>query len=188
MQYTATMNKYYIDANQLLEDSFRLAVKIYQSDFIPDLIVGIWRGGTPVAIAVHEYFEYMGLRPDHIAIRTSSYAGINERTKEVAISGLDYIYENTTDTSRLLIIDDVFDSGNSFRSILQKLEIHYGKSIYERAKIACPWYKPGNNITDLIPDYYLHETDSWLVFPHEIAGLSDSEIMQGKPAIGQIIR
>ena len=182
-----TLEKHFISAGDLLEDSFRLAVKIFQSGFRPDVIIGVWRGGTPVAIAVHEYFEYQGIAVDHAAIRAASYTGINARNKDVVISGLEYIFEKTPADARLLIIDDVFDSGNSFRTILEQLADHYGPAVRQRTRIACPWYKPGNNQTSLAPDYYLHETDRWLVFPHELRGLTMDEIRQGKTAIGRII-
>lgn len=151
------------------------------------MIVGVWRGGTPVAMAVHEYYEYKGIITDHTAIRTASYIGINERKNNVEVTGLEYIYDKTGTEDKLLIIDDVFDSGNSFKTILQKLESRYGREIYQRTRIACPWYKPDNNQTNLVPDYFLHETDNWLVFPHELAGLTEDEIRQGKPAISRII-
>src|SRR4029450_10145112 len=70
------MEKIYITASSLLQDSFRLAAKIHRSGFRPDFIVGIWRGGTPVGIAIQEYFEYVGVRPDHIAVRTSACVGV----------------------------------------------------------------------------------------------------------------
>jgi hypoxanthine phosphoribosyltransferase len=181
------VEKRFIDANELLEDAFRLAVKIDQSGFRPDLIVGVWRGGTPVAVGVHEYFEYKGIHTDHIAIRASSYTGINKRSNKVGLTGLDYIYDHAGANDKLLIVDDVFDTGNSFKTILQQLEDRYGTEIYQRTKIACPWYKPGNNTTSLRPDFYLHETDQWLVFPHELKGLTRAEIAAGKPAISRII-
>ncbi|HLP47790.1 MAG TPA: hypoxanthine phosphoribosyltransferase, partial [Candidatus Kapabacteria bacterium] len=75
------VEKKYISADELLEDSFRLALKVYQSGFRPNFIVGIWRGGTPVGIAVQEMLDYFGIETDHIAIRTSAYLGINQRCK-----------------------------------------------------------------------------------------------------------
>ena len=50
------MEKLYIRSQELLEDSFRLAAAIYASGFRPHFIMGIWRGGSPVGIAVQEYF------------------------------------------------------------------------------------------------------------------------------------
>ena len=75
------MQKQFISANQLLEDSFQLASDIHKSDFKPTFIVAIWRGGTPIGIAVQEYFAYHEVETDHIAVRTSSYTGIGVRKK-----------------------------------------------------------------------------------------------------------
>ncbi len=88
------MSKYYISADDLLLDSYKLGVKIFDSGFKPDFIVGVWRGGTPVGIAVQEVLEYLGSPSDHIAIRTSSYYGIGKQNKEVKVHGLDYIIQN----------------------------------------------------------------------------------------------
>ena len=33
----------------------------------------------------------------------------------------------------------------------------------------------------LLPDYYVLDTDRWLVFPHEISGLTREEILEHKP-------
>lgn len=70
------MEKHSISAQQLLEDSFKLAWKIYQSGYRPNYIVGVWRGGAPIGIAVQEFLDVLGIESDHIAIRTSSYTGI----------------------------------------------------------------------------------------------------------------
>ena len=59
--------KTYITADELLLDSFRLGVQIHNSGFKPDFIVGVWRGGTPVGIAIQEIlFELL-----HITVLTS---------------------------------------------------------------------------------------------------------------------
>ncbi|MDP5070320.1 MAG: hypoxanthine phosphoribosyltransferase, partial [Congregibacter sp.] len=84
------MDKVYISANDLLLDSFRLGEKIFASGFRPDFIIGVWRGGAPVGIAIQEYLAYVGVESDHIAIRTSSYTGINTQDKTVRVHGLDY--------------------------------------------------------------------------------------------------
>jgi hypothetical protein len=36
-----------------------------------------------------------------------------------------------------------------------------------------------------VPDYYVHATEQWLVFPHELVGLSAEEIRAHKPASAQ---
>jgi len=72
------MDKHYISASQLLQDSFELGWQVYQSGFRPNYIVGVWRGGAPVGIAVQELLDTLHVECDHIAIRTSSYTGIGE--------------------------------------------------------------------------------------------------------------
>lgn len=179
------MDKTYISAQDLLEDSFQLAVNIYESGFRPHFIVAIWRGGTPVGIAVQEYLEHRGVETDHIAIRTSSYYGIDQQSKEIRVHGLHYIIENVNAEDELLIVDDVFDSGRSIKAVLDDLSEKTRRNMPETIKVACPYYKPSRNATDIVPDFYIHETDSWLVFPHEISGLSDEEIRAGKPGLAK---
>lgn len=181
------MGKKFISAQELLEDSFQLASNIYDSGFRPHFIVGIWRGGTPVGIAVQEYLEYKNVETDHIAIRTSSYFGIDKQSKEIRVHGLHYIIENVNAADSLLIVDDVFDSGRSIKAVLEQLAEKTRRNMPETIKVACPWYKPSRNATDIVPDFYIHETDSWLVFPHEINGLSIDEIKQGKPMLAKFL-
>jgi hypoxanthine phosphoribosyltransferase len=176
------MDKRYISANELLIDSFRLAEQVYSRGFRPHFIVGVWRGGAPVGIAVQEYLHYLGMETDHIAIRTSSYYGIDQRHKEIKIHGLDYVIENVESDEDLLIVDDVFDSGRSIKAVIREIQLRARRNAPERIKVACPWYKPQRNVTDIEPDFYVHATDEWLVFPHELVGLSAEELKAGKGA------
>ena len=66
------MQKRFIGEQELLEDSYRLAVQIHHSGFRPDFIVGVWRGGSTVGIYVQECLQYLDVETDHIAIRTLS--------------------------------------------------------------------------------------------------------------------
>lgn len=181
------MEKNYISANELLRDSFKLAEKIYESGFRPNFIIGVWRGGAPVGIAVQEYLDYLGVPTDHISIRTSSYTGINKQEKQVRVHGLDYIIDNINAKDEVLLVDDVFDSGRSIRAIFERMKLKTRLNMPENMKVATPWYKPTKNITDMEPDFYIHETDKWLVFPHEIKGLTLDEIRDNKSDIAGTI-
>jgi hypoxanthine phosphoribosyltransferase len=176
-------HKYYIDAQELLLDSFRLGLQIYNSGFRPNFIVGVWRGGTPVGIAVQEILHTQGVKTDHIAIRTTSYSGISQREKEVKVYGLGYVITNANWNDSLLIVDDVFDTGLSVQAVVDTLRMKARKNTPENIKIATPWFKPGNNRTEMVPDYYIHETGQWLVFPHELDGLTREEIVANKPGM-----
>ena len=173
------IEKQYINAQELLNDSFQLAINIYKSGYRPDYIVGIWRGGAPVGIAIQELLEYIGIPTDHICIRTYSYNGIESRNKEVRVHGLSYLIKNVNADDSLLIVDDVFDTGLSIQKVIEKLKERCRLNTPD-IKIATPYFKPDNNVTGVIPDYYLHETSKWLVFPHELVGLSLDEIIKNK--------
>jgi hypothetical protein len=181
------MEKTFITATSLLRDSFQLAANIYHSGFRPNFIVGIWRGGSPVGIAIQEFFEYVGVETDHIAVRTSSYTGIGKQSKQVRVHGLQYLVENIEAEDSLLVVDDIFDSGRSIEAFLRELRSKTRRNMPETVKIACPWYKPTNNRTELVPDYYVNSTDAWVVFPHELSGLSFEEIASGKEELQPII-
>ena len=103
------MDKHYITSKELLEDSFKLANKVFRDGFRPQFIIGIWRGGSPIGIAVQEYFDFKKVKTDHIAVRTSSYYGVNQQSKEIKVHGLHYIIENANADDGLLIVDDVFE-------------------------------------------------------------------------------
>ena len=155
------MDKTVLTAHELLEDSFSLGVLIVESGFEPTLIIAIWRGGTPVGMAVQEILKYCGLESDHIAIRTSSYVGVDERGA-VAVHGLNYIIKKVCYDDRVLIVDDVFDTGNTIAAVINELSRRARGNTPEDIRIAVPWYKPTRNQTSLVPDYYLHETAEWL--------------------------
>jgi hypothetical protein len=53
-------------------------------------------------------------------------------------------------------------------------------------RIATAWFKPKYNLTDIVPDYYNNETDQWLVFPHELEGLTREEIFTNKKGMKKL--
>ncbi|WOT04521.1 phosphoribosyltransferase [Shewanella youngdeokensis] len=179
-------DKHFITAQELLEDSFRLAAQVYESGFRPQFIVGIWRGGAPIGIAVQEYFDFKKVETDHIAVRTSSYYGINQQSKKIKVHGLHYIVENANADDGLLIVDDVFDSGRSVHALKEKLGELMRLNMPKDVRIACPYYKPKNTTVPLKPDYFIHESEEWLVFPHEVSGLSPEELAEGKSDLKNI--
>lgn len=181
------MEKHFISAEELLLDSFKLAEKVYLSGFRPDFIIGVWRGGAPVGIAIQEYFEFLDIETDHIAIRTSSYTGIDQQSKTVRVHGLDYIIDNINAEDDVLLVDDVFDSGRSIQAIFERMRKKTRRNMPHTMKVACPWYKPDRNQTEFTPDFYVRETDKWLVFPHELKGLTIDEIRAGKPELAETI-
>lgn len=180
-------DKHYVTETDLLHDAYRLGVKIADSGFRPTFIVGLWRGGSVVGIAVQECLQYLGFPTDHISIRTS-YRGLNtyqqmvdNPREEIRIHGTQYLLETVNQDDGLLIVDDVFSSGLTASAVVNRLQHRLKNNMPKQVRIAVPWYKPDNNRTDIKPDYYLHATEQWLVMPYELSGLTREEIATNKP-------
>ena len=180
------MDKFFIKSDSLLKDSFQLAWNIYESGYEPNYIIGVWRGGAPVGIAVQEFLSVLGVKSDHIAIRTSYYTGMGVKNDSVQVYGLNYVIRKLESEDRLLIVDDVHDTGKSISQIITDLKNACKKNTPE-IRIATPYFKPNKNESVYKPDYFLHETDQWLVFPHELDGLSLEEIQKNKPELQDLI-
>ncbi|MEM8547065.1 MAG: phosphoribosyltransferase family protein [Pseudomonadota bacterium] len=180
-------DKLYIQAEDLLQDSFILGERILKSGFRPTFILALWRGAAPIAVAVQEYLAWHGISTDHIAVRTSSYTGIDNQSREIAIYGMNYLVKNITHDDCLLIVDDVWDTGHTIDAIIGELQARTRRNAPADIRVAVPWYKPARNDVDRTPDYYLHETAQWLKFPHSLEGLTDAEIATHRPALAAIL-
>ena len=174
-------NKVFISADSLLRDSMELARRIVRSGFRPTFLVALWRGGAPIGITVQEVLEYHSIHADHIAIRTSSYTGIDQQQKVVRVHAIDYLVSQLTAEDELLLVDDVFDSGRSLGAVVEELRRRCRRNTPEHIRIATVYYKPARNRSTVVPDYYVRATDDWLIFPHEINGLTREEILEHKP-------
>ena len=175
------MEKIFISAESLLRDSIELGLQVVRSGYRPTFLVGVWRGGAPIGITVQEVLEYHGHECDHIAIRTSSYTGVDQRSKTVRVHAIDYLVSRLSAEDRLLLIDDVFDSGLSLEAVIQELSKRCRRNLPENIRIATAYYKPSRNRSSMKPEYFVRSTDQWLVFPHELQGLSREEILAHKP-------
>jgi len=184
---TRMVEKLYLDAQTLLEDSFELAAQVYASGFRPSFILAVWRGGAPMGIAVQELFAKLGVETDHIAIRTSSYHAIDNQSATVQVYSINYLVKKITSDDRLLIVDDVFDTGRSIEAIISKIRQKARKNTPDDIRIAVPYYKPSRNQTNRVPDYFLHETEAWLKFPHSVEGLSVEEVKSYRPKLYEIL-
>lgn len=180
------MEKLFIQEEDLLLDAYRLGVQIYRSGFRPTFIVGLWRGGSTVGIAVQECLQHLGVETDHISIRTS-YRGMQKYAEmvdnaqaEIRIHGTQYLLENLEAEDGLLIVDDVYSSGLNVKAAINRLSAKTRRNMPGDVRVAVPWYKPNKNRTERVPDYFVNQTEKWLVLPYELNGLSLDEIREHK--------
>ena len=179
--------KVFIEADELLLDSYRLAAQVIQANFKPSFMIAIWRGGAPIGIAVQEFLQYRGIESDHIAIRTSSYHGIDDQASRVQVHGLNYLAKNVIYEDRLLIVDDVWDTGLTIEAVIKELSRRARLNTPKEIRIAVPYFKPERNKTNLTPDFYVHEVDRWLKFPHSLEGLTIEEVQSHRPDLYEIV-
>jgi hypoxanthine phosphoribosyltransferase len=179
------MEKRFLDEETLIQDSFKLGVQIFESGFRPTFTVGLWRGGSSVGIYVQECLQTLGVKTDHIALRTSykglpSYKDMMENPEDIRVHGTQYLIENLNADDQLLIVDDAFSSGQNISAVIARLKKSLKANMPKDIRVATIWRKPGQNKTELKPDYFLHETNDWLVFPYELTGLTLEEIHEHK--------
>ncbi|MEI8242213.1 MAG: phosphoribosyltransferase family protein [bacterium] len=175
-------NKIYLSANELIFDSFRLGMQVLDSGWRPDVLIALWRGGTPVGVAVHELLLYHGIPTAHMAVKCQSYSGLGRRG-EVVFENTEALVAQVQPTHRVLVVDDIFDSGSTARAALHLLAPRAAE-----VRLATLYWKPNANITDLRPHYHVRETDAWIVFPHELEGLTAGEVRQKDPALAELLR
>ncbi len=185
------MKKKFVAANDLLLDSFKLAANVYESGFRPDFLVGLWRGGSGVGIAVQEGLDHFGVKTDHIAIRTSyrgqaSYSKMVDSAHSIRAHGLRYLHERVSEHHSMLIVDDAYSTGSSVNAVIEQLAKKSRRNLPHDIRIATVWYRPTTR-TIRPPDFFLHETTDWLVLPYELSGLSIDELRENKKEILPVI-
>ena len=97
------------------------------------------------------------------------------------VHAVDYLVSRLEAEDRLLLVDDVFDSGRSLEAVIAELRRRCRRNTPENIRTATVYYKPSRNRSALQPDYCVHRVEGWLVFPHELQGLSREEILATKP-------
>ena len=181
------MNERFIAADDLLRDSFQLAANIFEAGFKPDFLVGLWRGGSGVGIAVQEGLDYFGVKTDHIAIRTSytgarNYSQMVSKADSIRVHGLQDLLENLCAHHSMLIVDDVYSTGSSVSAVINQLTRKTRRNLPHDIRVASVWYRPTEK-TLRTPEYFVHETKDWLVLPYELSGFSVEELKQNRPEL-----
>lgn len=136
--------KFLVTPQQLQILSFKLGMNIYESQFKPEFLVALWRGGATPAKHIHEVLMLKGLEVDHVAIRTSKYTDIDTANQKVMIHNLTYLIERIKPNSKLLIVDDIHDTGDSIFAFKEKLTSLTPINL-DNVKVATIYHKPSKN-------------------------------------------
>jgi hypoxanthine phosphoribosyltransferase len=137
------------------EATRQLAAEIHADGFDPDVVVAIARGGLTVAGALAYALDVKNCG----AMNVEFYVGIGERLDVPVVipPALDLV---DVAGLRVLIADDVADTGHTLRLVREVLAQHVAE-----ARTAVLYRKPG---TVVEPHYSWRETDRWIDFPWSV--------------------
>ncbi len=181
------MIKEFIETQTIKKNAFFLAEKIYDDGFIPSVIYVSLRGGAILGNIISEYFKlsaHPSFPPIYGAVVIHSYATV-QKTTNITIDGWTYPPSKLRRHDKVLLVDDIFDSGRTINKLCEILEEQ--GVIRENLKIAVHDYKIRKFISTqhpFVPDYYCRkieiptqEEDTWIHYlSHEIDGLNTQEI------------
>lgn len=140
-----------------------LAEKVRATGKKFDLVVGIARGGIPVAMVVSDHLD---VKIDFINVK--SYTDIAKRATPKILSTL----TEAIDGKRVLLVDDLVDQGDTM-AFLKRYLAEQGPSTLETAVLfKKPWSKTE-------PDYYLESVSEWIVFPFELGEVNRLRVASG---------
>ncbi len=133
--------------------AFEMSKKIIADGRKFDRIITLAKGGWPMTRSLVDF-----LQVDEVAsVGIKFYGGINQRL------GKPIIYQDlpvSVKNERILLFDDVADSGKSLEFAIEYLKEKKVSDI----TVATLFYKPHSSIK---PDYYGAETSDWIVFPYD---------------------
>jgi len=181
------MIKEFLSYDIVRNNALKMAHRIYQDGFIPDVIYVSLRGGVYLGNVISEYFKAVQRRARPVyyaAVVARSYVGVRE-SDEVKVEGWTYSPEALRTGDKILLVDDIFDSGKTIN--------HLAKIIMEKGiprkdlKVVVHDYKYFHDKIEqypVQPDYWCrkHEvsvTDEsrWIHYSsHELIGLTPSEL------------
>ena len=179
--------KEFLPYDQVRNNSLKMAHRILKDGFIPDVIYVSLRGGAYVANVVSEYFKIA--RKDvhpvlYAAVVARSYTDIRERDR-VMIDGWTYSPEHLRPGDKILLVDDIFDTGKTINYLV---EVLLEKGIPRKdIKVAVHDYKYFTQKKEQLPiqpDYWCRkfvitkpEEDRWIHYmSHELIGLTNEEL------------
>ncbi len=140
--------------DETIPTAIKLASKVRESGFFPDIIVAISRGGLVLGRLLSDLLNVSDLR----TIRIRRYKGVEEAGElKIDIPVLERL-----DGKSVLIVDDVADMGDTLLAAIEHIEQLGAKEV----KTLTIHYKPWSRVR---PDFFIQKTESWVVYWWEYA-------------------
>lgn len=181
------IKKEFLEYNVVRDNGFALARRILDEGFIPDIIYTSMRGGAYLGNAISEMFKvaYKGdVKILYSTVVAHSYSGVGEASK-IVLDGWTYPPNELKKDAKVLLADDIFDSGQTVNFLVKDLVEKGLKK--ENIKVAVHDYKRRHKMEEeleIVPTWYcrLHDIytpsdDVWIHYmSHELVGLSKEEL------------
>ncbi len=154
------MSDLYVSWSEYHHKIENLAVKIYQSGWQFNQIVCIAKGGLRVGDLICRLY-----RQPLAILFSSSYGGKDNRQRGKITFSQHLAMTQTSLGNKVLLVDDLVDSGISLMEAVNWLQHNHGKAITE-IRTGVIWYK---SCSQAIPDYYVDylEDNPWIHQPFE---------------------
>jgi hypoxanthine phosphoribosyltransferase len=118
-----------------------------------DCIVGVSRGGLVVTRLMSDLLEVQ----DVLITKSEYYVDMGKKRKKPVITQK---IQESIRGKKVLLVDDVADSGESLSEIKKYLNSKMPSSVTVATLYIKPW-------SSVVPDYYSAKTDAWIIFPWE---------------------
>jgi hypoxanthine phosphoribosyltransferase len=138
-------------------DCFCIYGDMVEIGYKPDYIIGLMKGGV---VPARIFADYFGVRFDFYTWNVSLYNGINTKENELKIGEFNVDLRD----KKVLIIDDIWDSGVTMNGVLDYLETDDDSNM--QIKTATLFLREGSRER---PDHYceIAPSNDWIVFPWE---------------------
>jgi len=181
------MKKEFLQYDVVRNNALKLAHRIYNDGFTPDIIYVSLRGGAYLGNVISEYYKvvHRGVRPVYYAAMVArSYTGVRE-SDNVKVEGWTYGPDALRTGDKVLLVDDIFDTGKTINHLAMMI---LDKGITRKdLKVAVHDYKYFYNKAEQLPiqpDYWcrkhelsVKDEDMWIHYmSHELVGLNDEEL------------
>ncbi len=162
-----------------MELCFKLAKKVADSGFRPDVIVAVLRGGVVPALIVSDVLNV----EEFYAIRVKHW-GIAEEVYKVPV--IEQLPQGKLEGKRVLLVDEIADTGKTIEVAVRELR----KMGLQEVRTSVVHLKPTSSV---IPDYYVEKLNRWVwvFYPWSTAetliSLAHRELGRGAD-VGEILR
>jgi len=138
---------------EIYELCIEVSRQVKDSGYRPDVVVAIANGGLVPARIIADFIDQLNI----LVVKIKFYAGPGQKLEKPEL-----VVPIQVDLhgSKVLIVDDVADTGESLIVAVDHVESKGAGEV----RTATLFYKPWSKIK---PDFYAKETEEWIIFPWE---------------------